>query len=52
MTIKKVALHIIDHIEEYICAFLLGTFVLLLFVQIILRQFFAYSIPWGDVVDR
>lgn len=50
MTIKKVALHIIDHIEEYICAFLLGTFVLLLFVQIILRQFFAYSIPWGEEV--
>lgn len=50
MTIKKVALHIVDHIEEYICAFLLGTFVLLLFVQIILRQFFAYSIPWGEEV--
>ncbi|MGG4603403.1 TRAP transporter small permease [Paenalcaligenes sp. Me131] len=50
MTIKKVLVHIVDHVEEYICALLLSTFVVLLFVQIILRQFFAYSIPWGEEV--
>src|SRR5699024_10400588 len=48
MTSKKVLVHIIDHIEEYICAILLSAFVILLFVQIISRQFFSYSIPWGE----
>ena len=47
MTIKKVGLHLFEHFEEYLCGLLLSAFVLLLFAQIIVRQFFAYSIPWG-----
>lgn len=50
MSLKKVLLHLVDHIEEYVCALLLSSFVVLLFAQIIVRQFFAYSIPWGEEV--
>lgn len=48
MSLKKGLIHLVEHIEEYVCALLLSTFVILLFVQIIVRQFFAYSIPWGE----
>lgn len=36
------------HFEEHVCEVLLAVFVTLLFAQIILRQFFAYTIPWGE----
>lgn len=38
----------LNMIEEYFCEILLVMFVTLLFVQIIVRQFFQYSLPWGD----
>lgn len=38
----------LNNIEEYVCELLLAVFILLLFVQIILRQFFLYSLPWGE----
>ena len=38
----------LDHVEEYVCGLLLAVFVTLLFVQILLRQFWGYSIPWGE----
>ncbi len=38
----------LNNIEEYLCEILLAVFVTLLFAQILLRQFFQYSIPWGD----
>ena len=47
---KRTIIHLLDHIEEYVCAILLAAFVILLFAQILVRQFFAYSIPWGDEV--
>lgn len=50
MPVKKTLIHLANHIEEYVCGLLLSSFVLLLFAQIIVRQFFAYSIPWGDEV--
>lgn len=37
-----------SHIEEHVCELLLAVFVTLLFVQIIARQFFYYTIPWGE----
>lgn len=40
----------LNNIEEYTCCLLLAVFVVLLFSQILLRQFFQYSIPWGDEV--
>jgi TRAP-type C4-dicarboxylate transport system permease small subunit len=48
MSIGRVLLKVITNVEEYLCEFLLGTFVVLLFLQILLRQFFQYSIPWGE----
>lgn len=50
MSVKRVLLHLINNIEEYVCGLLLFSFVVLLFAQIIVRQFFAYSIPWGEEV--
>ncbi|MCG8426800.1 MAG: TRAP transporter small permease [Chromatiales bacterium] len=41
-------LTLLDNIESYICRALLAIFVTLLFVQIISRELFEYSIPWGE----
>lgn len=48
MSALKAVKHFFGHIEEHVCELLLAIFVTLLFVQIILRQFFAYTIPWGE----
>ncbi|QEA37607.1 TRAP transporter small permease [Pistricoccus aurantiacus] len=45
---KHVIFKIIDNLENYLCQFLLVTFVVLLFVQIVLRNLFADSLAWGD----
>lgn len=50
MSVKKGVSHLVNHIEEYVCGLLLATFVVLLFAQILARQFFAYSIPWAEEV--
>ena len=34
--------------RNLVCDFLLALFVLLLFVQIVSREIFGYSIPWGE----
>lgn len=49
-SVKGMLLHLLNHIEEYLCGLLLCSFVVLLFAQIIVRQFFSYSIPWGEEV--
>ncbi|MFC3629292.1 TRAP transporter small permease [Paracoccus angustae] len=36
----------LDHLESYICRALLAVFVTLLFVQIVARQVFGFSITW------
>lgn len=36
----------LDKLESYLCQLLLGIFVTLLFVQIIVRQIFGFSITW------
>lgn len=46
---SKIRSHL-NRSEEYICCLFLAIFVTLLFTQIIVRQFFQYSIPWGDEV--
>lgn len=38
--------HHLDHLESYICRALLAVFVTLLFVQIVARQLFGFSITW------
>ena len=37
-----------DNIESYICRTLLAIFVLLLFAQILSREFFGYSFSWSE----
>lgn len=48
MSVGRVILKVISNAEEYLCELLLAVFVVLLFVQILLRQFFQYSLPWGE----
>ena len=48
MTVWRIFVKFISNIEEYLCEALLAFFVVLLFVQILLRQFFQYSLPWGE----
>lgn len=48
MSARRAILKHLNNIEEYLCEILLAIFVTLLFAQILLRQFFHYSIPWGD----
>jgi TRAP-type C4-dicarboxylate transport system permease small subunit len=50
MSAKRAILNFFSNVEEYLCETLLALFVVLLFVQIIVRQFFLYSIPWGEEV--
>jgi len=50
MSAKRAILKFISNAEEYFCEALLALFVVLLFAQILLRQFFQYSIPWGEEV--
>ncbi|AKX44999.1 hypothetical protein AKN87_07770 [Thiopseudomonas alkaliphila] len=48
MLMKNFLFKLIDNFESVLCQLLLVTFVVLLFLQIILRNLFSYSIPWGD----
>ncbi len=48
MPMRSIFIHLLDNIESYICRFLLAIFVTLLFAQIISREIFSYSIPWGE----
>ena len=43
-----VVLRILDNIESYICRTLLAIFVILLFAQILSREFFGYSFSWSE----
>lgn len=45
---KSLLIKLIDHLESVICQLLLVSFVVLLFAQIVLRNLFSYSLPWGD----
>ena len=48
MNTKKLIINLLDNFESYACQFLLAFFVALLFLQILLREFFHYSISWGE----
>lgn len=50
MSAKRAIVQFFSNVEEYFCEALLALFVVLLFAQILLRQFFQYSIPWGEEV--
>jgi TRAP-type C4-dicarboxylate transport system permease small subunit len=42
----------LDKLENYLCQLLLCLFVVLLFVQVILRVIFNYGIPWSEELSR
>lgn len=48
MSASRAILKFLNNIETIVCETLLSLFVLLLFAQVVLRQFFQYSIPWGE----
>jgi len=48
MIVLRILRNLFDNLESYICRTLLAVFVTLLFVQILLREFFEYSLPWGE----
>lgn len=45
---KSGVIKVLDNFESYACQLLLAFFVVLLFLQILLREFFQYSISWGE----
>ncbi|MBW2606864.1 MAG: TRAP transporter small permease [Deltaproteobacteria bacterium] len=49
---KEVIKRFFDNFESYICQLLLAFFVTLLFVQIILREIFSYTLSWGEELAR
>ena len=48
----KILKHLFEHFESYTTQVLLSLFIILLFIQIILRQFFSYTISWGEELAR
>ncbi len=48
---KKVVLALLDHFESYLCQFLLVFFVIIIFLQIVLRQI-NMSLPWTEEIAR
>ena len=49
---KEVIKRFFDNFESYICQLLLSFFVTLLFLQIILREIFSYTLSWGEELAR
>jgi len=45
---QHIIFKLLDNLENYICQALLAIFVVLLFIQILLREFFEYSLSWGE----
>lgn len=50
-SVKKFVLAFMDHFESYLCQFLLVFFVVVVFIQIILR-FLDASLPWTEEIAR
>ena len=48
---KRLILNLLDHFESYLCQFLLVFFVVVIFLQIILRQM-DMSLPWTEEIAR
>ncbi len=45
---KTIFTKVLDNFESYACQLLLAFFVVLLFLQILLREFFQFSLSWGE----
>jgi len=49
--VKKIVLALLDHFESYLCQFLLVFFVVVILLQIVLRQI-NMSLPWTEEIAR
>ena len=49
--LKKIVFNILDNVESYICQVLLAFFVIILFLQIVMREFGA-PLYWSEEVAR
>ena len=52
MNTKEILKRFFDNIESYICQVLLAFFITLLFIQIIFREVFNYTLSWGEELAR
>ena len=50
-SVKKCIVSFLDHFESYLCQFLLVFFVVVVFMQIVLR-FVDRSLPWTEEIAR
>ena len=48
MTFLRKLLSRLNNFETIVCEWLLASFVLVLFAQIVSRQLFSYSIAWSE----
>ena len=52
MQVKRFAKKFFDNFESYICQVLLSFFIISLFIQILCRELFNYSISWEEELAR
>ena len=52
MKAKEFTKQFLENFESYVCQILLSFFVLLLFIQIIFREVFNYTLSWGEELAR
>ncbi len=52
MQTKRFAKKFFDNFESYVCQFLLCFFISLLFIQILCRELFNYSLSWEEELAR
>ncbi len=52
MQAKRFAKKFLDNFESYICQILLSIFITLLFIQILCREIFNYSLSWEEELAR
>ena len=50
--ILKKTIAVFDNIEGYLCKFFLGFFVILLFIQVVMRVVFQSSLTWSEESSR
>lgn len=52
MQVKRTIIKLLDNFENYICQVLLSIFISLLFIQILCRELFNYSLSWEEELAR
>ncbi len=52
MNLKKIFLNFMDNFENYSAQILLAFFVMLLFLQVVLRMFWGLTLSWSEELSR